>query len=94
MKLNCLRYAAIAAALLVALISCSGRAAVAPEQVNSPPVQMEFSASRDAASGFDPDGKEIVSSSDYIGFTMDAGLGENSEDFRRLLLADCYSCGL
>lgn len=58
MKLNCLRYAAIAAALLVALISCSGRVAVAPEQVNSPPVQMEFSASRDAASGFDPDGKE------------------------------------
>ena len=35
---------------------------------------------------FDPDGKETVSSTDYIGFTMDAGLGENSADFRRLLL--------
>lgn len=34
---------------------------------------------------FDPDGNEIVSSADYVGFTMDEGLGENSADFRRLL---------
>ena len=34
---------------------------------------------------FDPDGIETVSSADYVGFTMDAGLGENSADFRRLL---------
>ena len=35
---------------------------------------------------FDPDGNETVSSTDYVGFTMDAGLGENSADFRRLLM--------
>lgn len=35
---------------------------------------------------FDPDGNEILCSADYIGFTMDAGLGENSADFRRLLM--------
>ena len=35
---------------------------------------------------FDTGGKEILSDSDYIGMTMDAGLGENSRDFRRLLL--------
>ena len=35
---------------------------------------------------FDSTGNETVSSSEYTGFTMDAGLGENSEDFRRLLL--------
>ena len=34
---------------------------------------------------FDADGKETVSNSEYSGFTMDAGLGENSSDFRRLL---------
>ena len=34
---------------------------------------------------FNPDGREIVSNSDYSGFTMDAGLGEDSADFRRLL---------
>ncbi len=34
---------------------------------------------------FDPKGKEIACSADYIGFTMDKGLGENSADFRRLL---------
>ena len=30
---------------------------------------------------FDQDGIETVSSADYVGFTMDAGLGENSADF-------------
>ncbi len=35
---------------------------------------------------FDQDGIETVSSADYVGFTMDAGLGENSSDFRRLLM--------
>jgi len=35
---------------------------------------------------FDSEGKEIASNSDYSGFTMDAGLGENSSDFRRLLM--------
>ena len=35
---------------------------------------------------FDTEGKETACSEDYAGFTMDAGLGENSEDFRRLLL--------
>ena len=35
---------------------------------------------------FDQDGIETVSSADYVGFTMDAGLGENSADFRRLLI--------
>ena len=39
---------------------------------------------------FDPDGNEIVSSADYVGFTMDAGLGENSPDFRRLLMGIPY----
>ena len=34
---------------------------------------------------FDADGKEISSNSNYSGFTMDAGLGEDSSDFRRLL---------
>lgn len=35
---------------------------------------------------FDSDGKETASNSDYSGFTLDAGLGENSSDFRRLLM--------
>lgn len=35
---------------------------------------------------FDTEGKETACSADYVGFTMDAGLGENSGDFRRLLL--------
>ncbi len=35
---------------------------------------------------FDPEGKEIACSADYIGFTMDSGLGKDSRDFRRLLL--------
>lgn len=34
---------------------------------------------------FDSEGKETASNSDYAGFTMDAGLGEDSSDFRRLL---------
>ena len=34
---------------------------------------------------FDPKGNEILSSADYVGFTMYEGLGENSADFRRLL---------
>ena len=34
---------------------------------------------------FDPKGKETLSSAGYVGFTMDAGLGKNSGDFRRLL---------
>lgn len=35
---------------------------------------------------FDSDGREIACNADYAGFTMDSGLGENSRDFRRLLL--------
>ena len=35
---------------------------------------------------FDPEGKEIACSADYIGFTLDSGLGKDSRDFRRLLL--------
>lgn len=35
---------------------------------------------------FDSDGKEIACNADYAGFTMDNGLGENSRDFRRLLM--------
>ena len=35
---------------------------------------------------FDSEGKETASSADYIGFTMDSGLGKDSRDFRRLLL--------
>ena len=35
---------------------------------------------------FDPDGNETVSNSKFTGFTMDSGLGDNSRDFRRLLL--------
>ena len=34
---------------------------------------------------FDAEGKETATNSNYTGFTMDAGLGENSADFRRLL---------
>lgn len=34
---------------------------------------------------FDTNGRELVSSSDYVGLTMDEGLGENARDFRRLL---------
>ena len=34
---------------------------------------------------FDSEGRETVTNSDYTGFTMDAGLGENSADFKRLL---------
>ena len=35
---------------------------------------------------FDTEGKEIACSEDYAGFTMNAGLGEDSADFKRLLL--------
>lgn len=35
---------------------------------------------------FDSDGRETACNADYAGFTMDSGLGENSRDFRRLLL--------
>ena len=35
---------------------------------------------------FDSDGRELACSADYAGFTMDSGLGENSRDFRRLLM--------
>ena len=35
---------------------------------------------------FDSDGRETACSADYSGFTMDSGLGENSRDFRRLLM--------
>ena len=35
---------------------------------------------------FDSDGREIACNADYAGFTMDRGLGENSGDFRRLLM--------
>lgn len=34
---------------------------------------------------FDGEGSEVACSGDYVGFTMDEGLGENSADFRRLL---------
>lgn len=34
---------------------------------------------------FDAEGRETITNSDYTGLTMDAGLGENSEDFKRLL---------
>ena len=34
---------------------------------------------------FDPEGREIATNSNYAGFTMDAGLGKDSPDFRRLL---------
>ena len=35
---------------------------------------------------FDSEGRETACNADYAGFTMDSGLGENSRDFRRLLL--------
>ena len=35
---------------------------------------------------FDRNGMEISSNADYSGFTMDEGLGEDSSDFRRLLI--------
>jgi len=35
---------------------------------------------------FDSEGRELSCSADYAGFTMDSGLGENSRDFRRLLM--------
>lgn len=35
---------------------------------------------------FDPDGRELACSTYYTGFTMDKGLGDNSADFRRLLM--------
>ena len=35
---------------------------------------------------FDSDGRETVCNADYSGFTMDKGLGDNSGDFRRLLV--------
>ena len=35
---------------------------------------------------FDSEGRETACNADYSGFTMDRGLGENSSDFRRLLL--------
>ncbi|MBR4501229.1 MAG: mechanosensitive ion channel [Clostridia bacterium] len=35
---------------------------------------------------FDRNGREISSNADYSGLTMDEGLGEDSSDFRRLLL--------
>ena len=34
---------------------------------------------------FDSDGKETATNSNFAGWTMDAGLGEDSSDFRRLL---------
>ena len=34
---------------------------------------------------FDTEGRETITNSDYTGLTMEAGLGENSEDFKRLL---------
>lgn len=34
---------------------------------------------------FDAEGRETVTNSNYTGLTLDAGLGENSEDFKRLL---------
>ncbi len=35
---------------------------------------------------FDRNGREMASNTDYSGFTMDEGLGEDPSDFRRLLL--------
>lgn len=35
---------------------------------------------------FDSEGREVLCSRDYEGFTLDKGLGENSSDFRRLLM--------
>jgi len=43
-------------------------------------------ASLDFIMLFDSDGRETACNADYAGFTMDSGLGENSRDFRRLLL--------
>ena len=34
---------------------------------------------------FDSNGNETLSSNEYIGFTLDKGLGDNASDFRRLL---------
>ena len=35
---------------------------------------------------FDADGRQRSCSADYTGFTLDSGLGKNSQDFRRLLM--------